>query len=50
MPKTSRTLERLCIEADPDFNKDKRVTTEYRFSNGVEKKGITNQRGAYAPE
>lgn len=40
----------LVIQADPDYNVEKRTVTEYEYSNGRKFTANPETRGAYATE
>lgn len=46
----NRTFKSLVLQADPDFEREKRNETEYEFSNGRKFTANPATRGAYAPE
>lgn len=52
MPDATRTVSfaQLVVQADPDYNVEKRKQVEYEFSNG--RKFVANpaERGAYAED
>lgn len=47
---TRTTLDREVRRADPDFDRDRKKETEYKFSNGRRFTADPSTRGAYAPE
>lgn len=45
-----RTWKEIVVEADPDFEAEKRKETEYEFSNGRKFTANPAKRGAYADD
>lgn len=46
---TTRQIDfrRLVVEADPNWNRDRKIVDEYKFSTGRVFKGDYTKRGAY---